>query len=103
MWAGQDAGLNRLRLRNDALLIDAFVNLTSWSENSLADLYTSDIITGVPGGRLWEIAADPNANRILMWTDEGAAVLTIAARAPEISDAIITPRNIAPETNPVGG
>lgn len=83
LWVGLDAGLNRLRLRDGRLLIDAFVSLESWFANSLADLYTPDIIRGLPGGRLWELAADPNARRLLVGTDHGAALLEIDPRPAE--------------------
>jgi ligand-binding sensor domain-containing protein len=85
LWVGTDAGLNRIRLRDDGTHIDAYTDLASFYSYDFGLLYLPGIISGIPGGQVWELAADPPASRILVGSDNGAALIEIGPR--EVGEA----------------
>jgi ligand-binding sensor domain-containing protein len=80
LWVAMDAGLNRIRLRGDNTLIDAYTDLVSYFGYDLGSLYSPGIITGLPGGQtIWQLSAEAGGRRILVGADAGVALLTISS------------------------
>ncbi len=80
LWVGTDAGLNRIRIRDDGTHIDAYTDLASFSSYGFGLLYLPSIIAGLPGGQVWELTADPGSGRLLVGSESGAALVDIGPR-----------------------
>lgn len=78
LWAALDVGLNRVRLLGGTTAIDAYVDLAALLALDTASLYSPAVISGLPGGQVFELAAEPGGRRLLVGAAGGAALLWIA-------------------------
>ncbi|HPD72771.1 MAG TPA: hypothetical protein PLL30_13460 [Candidatus Krumholzibacteria bacterium] len=78
LWALTSAGLNRLRLTENPLAIDAYTDLATYLTLDPA-VYSPGVITALPGGtyRRLDMAAD--GTRLVLSSDLGGAVVEIPA------------------------
>ena len=80
IWVALDAGLNRIRRSGDATVVDAWTNLENYTAYGLGSLYSPDIIAGLPGGAVLELAAEAGSGRLLAGGEFGAMLIDVAAR-----------------------
>lgn len=90
LWVAMDAGLNRIRTRDETTTIDAYTSLASYFNYGFANdtRYSSDIISGLPGGQVFELAAAPQDRRVLVGTAMGVAIIDIAPRGEGPTDPL---------------
>ncbi|MFH1842902.1 MAG: hypothetical protein ABIF77_06815 [bacterium] len=79
LWVALDVGLNRIRTRQQPIVIDAYTDLVSFFSYGYADdtRYLFDIISGLPGGQVWNLASDASGRKLLVGSNQGAALLSI--------------------------
>jgi len=79
LWVALDVGLNRIRTRQQPIVIDAYTDLVSFFDYGYADdtRYLPDIISGLPGGQIWSLASDASGRKLLVGSNQGATLLAI--------------------------
>jgi ligand-binding sensor domain-containing protein len=100
VWIGLDAGLNRIRHEGGAATIDAYTDLTSFLTQGFGSFYSTGIIIGLPHGNIGDLQVAPDGRRLLVGTDQGAALLTVpqasAEQADPLSDLYLYPNPFRP-------
>ncbi|MBE0565702.1 MAG: hypothetical protein IH621_07095 [Krumholzibacteria bacterium] len=77
LWVVTLNGLNRVRLVDDAPVVDAWLDLMNYVGNpSYGTLYSPNVIAPLPGFVYRKVVADPGSRRVLVSGDRGAALVT---------------------------
>jgi len=83
VWVGHDAGFERVRIRDDEVLVDPFTNAAEYASYGLSAYYTADIVAGTPQGPVRELTTDATGLRLLAGAAGGAVLVTIARERVE--------------------
>jgi ligand-binding sensor domain-containing protein len=88
LWVASDAGLNRVRIDGDDLQIDAWTDFNAFQTRELGQRYLPEIISPLPGSNMFTLAYDPQADRLFMATQTGAASLDLPGLQAGASESL---------------
>ena len=78
LWVASAGGINRIRIREDEIEIDAWFDLGNYLTSELNQvLYSFNTITNLPGLLYAKLALDSGGRRLLISADTGSALVTI--------------------------
>lgn len=101
LWALTSAGLNRLRLGTQPLVIDAYTDLATYVLYNPA-LYSPSVIAALPGPTYHHLAADPDGARLVLSGNRGGALVTVPALG-EDAERLLAAGFLYPNPFPGGG
>ena len=77
VWVCHDAGLDRIRIRDEDLLVDPFVGQAAYLAYGLDAIYGPAALAGLPEGRVRKITAGPDGRTLAAGSDGGAILLRV--------------------------
>lgn len=82
LWVATTAGLNRIRSDADPVAVDVWTDLGNYLANpNYGLLYSPNVIAALPGGTYRDLATTADGSRILLSSDQGAVLATVATSA----------------------
>ena len=77
LWVGHAAGLDRVKLRDGEVLVDAFTGVAHFAGFGLGSYYSPDILSGLPGGMVRELASDATGSLLVAGSEGGAILIEV--------------------------
>jgi len=79
LWVAHAAGLDRVKIRDDEILVDAYTGAGHYAGFGLGAYYSPSIIHGLPDGMIRELDSDASGARLVAGTEGGAMLIEVGA------------------------
>lgn len=77
LWVGHAAGLDRVKLRDGDILVDAFTGPGQYAGFGLGAYYSPDILHGLPDGMVRELATNASGSLLVAGSEGGVVMVEI--------------------------
>jgi ligand-binding sensor domain-containing protein len=77
IWVSGGAGVNRIRLRGDDVFIDSYTSYRDFVDYGFGVIYSEGIISGVPGGMVYEVKCNNSTQQVAISGDRGVMLIDI--------------------------
>lgn len=77
IWAANDAGTNRIRLRGDDVFIDSYTSYRDYVDYGFGVLYSAGIISGLPGGIVREVVCNTDTRQVAVSGERGVMLIEV--------------------------
>ncbi|MBU0741840.1 hypothetical protein KKA85_08060 [bacterium] len=77
LWVAHAAGLDRVKLRDGEVQVDAFTGAGQYAGFGLGSNYSPDILSGLPDGMVRELASDTTGSLLVAGSEGGAILIEV--------------------------
>ncbi len=103
IWVATASGVNRVRGTGTEYEIDTYIDLANYLGNpNYASLYSSNVISPLPGNAYRKLAASVDGRQILVSADQGASLITVGSgggtTVPTLATAYVYPNPFTGES-----